>query len=168
MKKIVLVSVVLMVVIMCGCQTEMAYQVPGTQQIVSAEDFLKLPITEQAKYEKITVESIRPEILSKAETGLVAATGGYTVVRPFIPEPYAASGALLLGVLGTILTMLKKVKNVKGTLAKVSLGAQITATTIDNVVRPAAELFETFKDAQRKAEAEAKKNGLPPIMPDDL
>jgi len=166
-RKVLLIGIVLMAVGLCGCQTEQAYQKPETQQIVSVEDYAVMTPEEQGGYRLITVESVKPEIIAKAETGLGAATGAYTVVKPLVPEPFATGGALFLTALSIVLGFLKN-KKTQGVLDKVSLGAQITAKTIDNVVRPAVDVFNTFKEQQRVAENWAKQNGKSVIMPDDL
>jgi len=145
-----------------GCVTKDGYQNEKTDQILSAEAFALLTPEQQADFITVKYKELNPAISKNIDTGLGAASGTVQVVKPFIPEPYATGIVSLLAIIGTTWGLIKN-KKTTGILNNVKLGAQITAASVDSVIKPSVELYKVFAARQEK---ESKNTAA--IMPDEL
>ena len=162
MKELRMVCVLVLVVMVFGCVTEKAYWDPETSTVISISDYEQLPTAEQEGYVEVEVETIKPEVIDRVDKTAAVVEGVVAVTRPVIPEPFATGiVALLVGLVGIWQTVKKR--KVLDTLDKVKLGAQITADSVDKVVRPATELYVKFASRQK-----AESANTDAIMPDKL
>jgi hypothetical protein len=156
MKAVVLVFLLaVLAAAMVGCENVTAYYDEDAQQIVTADQWQAMTPDEQAKYEPVEVQQIRPEVAAKVDAGLQTAETGLKIVKPFVPEPFASLGGLVLGGLIAVWQIVKA-KKIRGQLDAVSLGATITAETVEKVVKPSAQLWEAFKREQEAKAANTK------------
>jgi len=159
---ITVVSICLVGVCLQGCVTEQGYYDRQTGAVYLQDEYEALPQAAQDRVEIVEVETISPEVSEGVDRGIATADTVVKVVRPFIPEPFATGAVALLGGLGSLWQTIKK-KKMKDTLDKVSLGAKITADSVDAVVRPASEVWQEFKKRQL-----AESSNTPAIMPNLL
>ena len=157
-------KVLLMVLLLAGggCLTEPAYWNQVDDVVVTPVEFKQLPPEEQVKYEPVEIQQIDPDVAIKVDAGITATQGAVQVIKPFIPEPFATGAVAILGGLASLWMTIKQVKT-KNILDRVKLGAVITAQSIDTVVRPTAEMMNTFRERQKSKSANTNA-----IMPDEI
>ena len=96
-----------------GCQKQQGYWIPGTDPdatIISPEDYAQLPEQEQTKYVAVEYRQMDEKVVSGVEAGLNTANIVYEDIRPLLPEPLATGGTLILGLLGTVFSLLSRKK----------------------------------------------------------
>ena len=144
-----------------GCVTKAGYQDPTTGDVYSVEEYPSLSAEVKARVVEVEYSELKPTVLKTGDAIAGTATAGYEIVKPFIPEPFATGGALLIGLIVAGWQLLRK-RQVVSTLARVKLGADITARTVDAVVK-GTELWEKFKEEQTKSSSNTDA-----IMPDKV
>lgn len=148
---------------MSGCETVTVRMDPVSKEMISVDAWSKLALDEQTKYsDEVKVTGLSESTIAKLDQGVAATEAVVTVVKPFIPEPFAS---VIFLVVGGIAAGWQKYKRSKTNtiLQQVALGATITAETVNNVVKPVAETWTAFKNAQKAAATNTKA-----IMPDKV
>jgi len=144
-----------------GCVTNKGYQDDETGEIFTMEEFAAMTPEQQAQKSPVLYKAINQAIAANIDTGVQATESVITVVKPFIPEPYATGTVALLGFLATLWQLVGK-RKIVSLSDKIKLGAVITKESVDAVVR-GTDIWAAFK----KSQDTAKKN-TSAIMPDEL
>lgn len=157
---------ILLAVLLClalgSCTTQDGYQNEKTGQILSTEEFGQLTSEQKIDFFAVKYKELNPVISGKIDTGLTTTGGVVQVIRPLIPEPYATGVVSVLAIAGTLWGIVKN-KKTTGILNQVKLGAQITADSVDKVIKPSIELYEKFKERQK-----GQSENTDAIMPDKV
>ena len=109
-----------------------------------------------------STKTSKPAVVAQVEGGLEAASSTLQVVKPLIPEPFATGSIAIIGGLAALWQLISKRKTIT-VLDRVKLGAQITADSVDTIIKPSIEVWEKFK-ARQKSES----SNTNAIMPDQL
>lgn len=156
---------------MVGCSEYDVYHNTETGETVTVEEYNAMPPAEQEHYDPAVIQGLDEDTEQTIGTGVGAVNSVVQVVRPFLPEPIGTLVGALFGVGGIASSIWQTVrkKRVKLKLSKtqsvlqdVRTGAEITRTSIDEIVRN-SELWNAFKESQKKGASNTTA-----IMPDRL
>jgi len=161
----VLFGVLLLVVALLalpGCKEYQVYYDESSGEIISPQAYEQLTPQEKENFEEAVAKGLDPDVESKINAGVTVVAEGVEIAKPFIPTPFGELAAVLAGGVALLWQRFKHRKIVKP-YEYIAVGAEMTADTLDEVVRPNAELWRKFTDEQKRKEKMQKV-----IMPDKV